>query len=280
MVALGIATTPRRWTRFVALGDSYTEGLMDAVYPDGSFAGWADRVAAVLAQRGPGLQYANLAIRGRKAPQVLAEQVPAAVALQPDLASFGAGVNDVMRRSFDLNATATALEQSVRALRATGSDVLLWCFGDPARTSTVMGRVADRIDALGRATRAIAAEYGCYLGDFWRVAVLDDTRLWDADRLHLNSRGHEVAAAAALEALGLGDDRWRTPMASAPPGRLHRRAASHAHWAAVHLGPWVVRRARGVSSGDGIEPKRPTWGPPPTPPSTSSGAVHRAAPEQ
>jgi lysophospholipase L1-like esterase len=48
---------------FVALGDSFTEGVGDP-YPDGTFRGWADRFAAQLAAASPGLRYANLAIRG------------------------------------------------------------------------------------------------------------------------------------------------------------------------------------------------------------------------
>ena len=69
-----------------ALGDSFTEGLMDEVGPDGRHRGWADRVAQALAERAradgaDGIEYANLAVRGRLVRQVVAEQVPAAVAL-------------------------------------------------------------------------------------------------------------------------------------------------------------------------------------------------------
>ena len=60
----------RDWRRFVALGDSFTEGLMDEVGPDGRHRGWADRVAEALAARASaegadGIEYANLAVRGR-----------------------------------------------------------------------------------------------------------------------------------------------------------------------------------------------------------------------
>lgn len=42
----------RTWERFVALGDSFTEGLVDADpdRPD-AYVGWADRLAEALAQR-------------------------------------------------------------------------------------------------------------------------------------------------------------------------------------------------------------------------------------
>ncbi|HWK27230.1 MAG TPA: SGNH/GDSL hydrolase family protein, partial [Solirubrobacter sp.] len=65
------------YRRFVALGDSTTEGLMDPL-PDGSgFRGWADRLAELLALREPDLRYANLAVRGKLAWQVRADQLDA-----------------------------------------------------------------------------------------------------------------------------------------------------------------------------------------------------------
>jgi hypothetical protein len=131
-----------------------------------------------------------------------------------------------------------------------------------------MGRVSARIAGLNSAVTSIAQEYGCYLVSFWGLAAFDDDGFWDEDRLHLSPAGHERAAAAALQALGLGDDSWRTPLAPRPRP-LPVRAAGHAKWAATHLAPWLVRRARGISSGDGIEPKQPRWGPAPVIPTTA-----------
>lgn len=251
------------WTRYVALGDSFTEGLMDVVDPEGRHVGWADRVAATMARTSPDLQYANLAVRGRLISQVAAEQVPVACDLKPDLVTFAAGVNDALRRSYDVHACATHLENSVSALRGTGADVVLFAFGDPSRRSTVMGSVSGRIAQANAATRAIAVEYGCRVVDFWGVAAFDDDVYWDEDRLHLSPRGHELAARAALETLGIGDDSWRTPGPLAdPPGPL-TRTSGHVTWLRRHFGPWMSRRVRGQSSGDGIVAKRTSWGPPP-----------------
>lgn len=248
------------WTRYAALGDSFTEGLMDVTGPDGRHVGWADRVAATLARGNPGLRYANLAVRGRVISQVADEQVPAACALSPDLVTLGAGVNDALRRSYDPHAAATYLENSVRALSATGTDVVLFAFGDPSRRSRIMGSVSGRIQRANEATHAIAARYGCRVVDFWGCAVFDDDDFWDDDRLHLSPAGHELAARAVLETLGVGGDSWRTPRASPSPPGLARRAGGHATWATRHLAPWLGRRLKGRSSGDGVEPKRPEWG--------------------
>jgi lysophospholipase L1-like esterase len=255
---------PRDWRRFVALGDSFTEGLMDEVGPDGRHRGWADRVALALGERAreqgrEGIEYANLAVRGRLVRQVIAEQVPTAVALGPDLASIAVGVNDTLRPRFELDPLATALENGVRELRASGSDVLLFAFGDPARRSRAMAPVRERIRGYNSAVRAIAEHYGCYLVSFWEVAAYDDDRLWDEDRLHLSPAGHALAARTALEALGVGGADWRTPEVLAPRPPLPARASSHVRWTAGHLAPWVARRLRGESSGDAVLPKHPVW---------------------
>ena len=84
--------------RYVALGDSFTEGVgdHDPRLPNG-VRGWADRVAEVLATHADDFRYANLAIRGRKMAAILAEQVEPALALHPDLVSVYAGGNDILR---------------------------------------------------------------------------------------------------------------------------------------------------------------------------------------
>lgn len=246
-------------TRFVALGDSFTEGLHDEPRSDGRHRGWADRVAEQLPRRQglESVQYANLAIRGRLTQQVVDEQLPAALALQPDMASIAVGVNDVLRPAFDLDARASDLEYAVRALRAQGARVTVFAFGDPTRRSVVLGSIAGRVRSLRSATLAIAQAYGCSLVDFWGVARFDDERLWSPDRLHLSCQGHAVTAQAVLAAWGLGDHSWRSPGSDPQrPGWARRRGADVA-WLRGHAGPWIWRRLRRQSSGDGVEPKDP-----------------------
>jgi len=257
------AMSDRQWHRFVALGDSFTEGLSDELRADGRHRGWADRVAEHLSACGPKtgesseFSYANLAVRGRLLPHVVAEQVPVALTMEPDLVSLGAGVNDALRRRFDVDALATDLENAARALRATGADVLLFAFGDPGRRSRAMATIRHRIRSLNTAVHAIAAQYGCFLVDFWGVAAYDDDRLWDDDRLHLSPEGHEMAARTALSALGLAPDDWRTPTPLPDRASLTGRTAAHVRWLGSHAGPWLARRARGESSGDAITAKDP-----------------------
>ncbi len=247
--------------RFVAVGDSFTEGLNDEIRGDGRYRGWADRVAELLVARQDieQLSYANLAIRGRLMRQIRDEQVPQAQALKPDLVTVGAGVNDALRRTFSLDVVCTDLENSVRDLTVAGSHVLLFAYGDPSRRSKALGRVADRMRAYRTATLDIAAAYGCTVVDFWGIALYDDTRLWSADRLHLSPLGHRLTAEAVMDALGLGGDAWRSPMSDPPRPGWSRRRGSDAAWFLAHAGPWITRRIRGVSSGAGVVAKDPTY---------------------
>src|SRR6195952_4806347 len=116
------------WRSFVAMGDSFTEGMNDA-YPDGSYRGWADLVAARLAvDAGPDFGYANLAIRGRALDQIVAEQLEATVAMKPDLASVAAGGNEVRRRGLATWGRFQRSEPMVKRLRESGADVILFRF--------------------------------------------------------------------------------------------------------------------------------------------------------
>lgn len=245
----------RRYGRFVAVGDSFTEGLDDP-NPDGTFRGWADRFAELLSTRDPGLLYANLAVRGKKIDQVVDEQVPAALALQPDLVSLAAGVNDVLRPKVDISHIADQIEASVVELRAAGADVMLTCVGDPSARSALFGTLAGRIATYDDHLRRIGATHGCVVMDFWGVEVFDDERCWSVDRLHLSEIGHERVARAAADFLGFGDDSWRELLPPAARTSWLVRRRRDGEWAVSHLGPWLGRRLRGTSSGDAMSAKR------------------------
>jgi len=243
---------------YVALGDSFTEGVGDP-YPDGSLQGWADRFARELAAATPRLRYANLGIRGKLLRQVLAEQVPAAVGLAPDLVSLAAGGNDLMRRKADPEDLAGCFEQAVTSLRAADSHVLVFMGFDPSRIP-LLRMVRDKAAAYNGLLREIARRHDCLQVDLWSMSVLGDSRLWCADRLHLGPEGHRRVALRACEVAGLPvREDWREPLpalTAGQPGWLTARR-DDLRWAREYAGPWVQRRLRGVSTGDGLPPKRP-----------------------
>jgi lysophospholipase L1-like esterase len=262
---------------FVALGDSFTEGLGDP-YPNGAgYRGWADRFAERLGAGRPGLRYANLAVRGKVIADVIAGQVPLAIAMAPDLVSIAAGGNDLLRARADPDALAEAYEGLVTDLGAAGCRVMMFTGFDP-RTFPVIRLIRGKAAAFNMHLRAIADRRDCLLVDLWSMRVLDDPREWSPDRLHLSSDGHRRVALRACEVVGVGvDEDWRDPLAprTSAEQMLARTAARSraaalaqtadwlsarrldARWAREHAVPWFSRRVRGVSSGDGIPPKRP-----------------------
>jgi lysophospholipase L1-like esterase len=247
---------------YVALGDSFTEGLDDLTAPDGGYRGWADRFAERLDARQPGLRYANLAVRGKTLRQVADDQVPVAISLRPDLVSIAAGGNDMLRPGADPDTLAAEFDQVIVALQQAGCPVLMFTGFDPR--FPVLRLIRGKVAAFNMHLRTIADRHQCHIVDLWSMHVLRDPRAWSADRLHLTADGHRRVALRACEVLGVpADEDWREPW---PPLDQARRSAAagwlsarrmDARWARMHAAPWMGRRIRGRSSGDGIPPKRP-----------------------
>lgn len=254
---------PREWQRFVAIGDSFTEGMVDAdPRQEGEYLGWSDRVASALAARntGQGLPfgYANLAIRGRLIDQIIDEQLDAALALRPDLVSFSAGGNDVLRPRVSLEEVMGKLESGVERIRDAGADVLLFTAPNVAWASLV-NRVHPRMVEYTAELWAVGQRTGAFVVDIYTMRSLRDPRMWGQDRIHFSSQGHARIAAQVLWTLGLPFEvcDWDEPLAEAPPlGRFESLQADR-EWVTSHLRPWIRRRLRGESSGDERHAKRP-----------------------
>ena len=246
----------RQWTSLVAVGDSFTEGLSD-VGPDGSYVGWADRLAVVLAERNPDFRYANLALRGKMLREIITEQVSVAVAARPDLVTICAGGNDLIVPGSDVDALAEEFEQGVAELRAAGCEVVIFTGPDP-REQPVVRRVRAKVAIYNGHLHAIADRQGAMLVDLWAMGPLVDVRAWSDDRLHFSSEGHRRIALRTAEVLGVpvAED-WREPWPEAAPTPWLRSRQADLAWTRAHLLPWVRRQLRGQSAGDGLQPKRP-----------------------
>ncbi|MFC7302744.1 SGNH/GDSL hydrolase family protein [Streptomyces monticola] len=246
------------YLRYVALGDSQTEGVGDGDDLTG-LRGWADRLAERLGGLDSGVLYANLAVRGRLAGQVRAEQVAPALALRPDLVTVVAGVNDVLRPRFDADEVGAELEAMFAAFTGAGACVATVTLPDMGRLVPLARPLAGRVLALNSRVREAASRHGVVVTEAEAYAeALTDPRLWSPDRL-------QRIAAAFAHALGLpgSDDSWTRPLpppaVPVPAGR--RAAAAEARWAAAFLGPWLGRRLKGRSSGEGRVAKRPQFAP-------------------
>ncbi|MYS35856.1 lysophospholipase L1-like esterase [Streptomyces sp. KhCrAH-43] len=258
---------------YAAIGDSFTEGVGDPG-PNGTFVGWADRLAVLLADRLPepgipadaevspvsahgNFRYANLAVRGRLLDQIVEEQVPRARELAPDLVSFCAGGNDIIRPGTDPDDVAERFERAVADLTRSVGTVMVTT-GFDTRGVPVLRHLRGKIATYTAHVRAIADRYGCPVLDLWSLRSVQDRRAWDGDRLHLSPEGHTRVALRAAQVLGLDvpadpDQAWPP---QPPRGALEIRR-DDIHWAREYLVPWIGRRLRGESSGDHVEPKRP-----------------------
>ncbi|ROQ77516.1 SGNH/GDSL hydrolase family protein [Streptomyces sp. NBC_01260] len=255
---------------YAAIGDSFTEGVGD-LGPDGTFVGWADRFAVILADQLPdpetapritgaahgNFRYANLAVRGRLLDQIVEEQVPRARELAPDLVSFCAGGNDIIRPGTDPDDVAERFERAVAELTESVGTVMVTT-GFDTRGVPVLRHLRGKIATYTAHVRSIADRYDCPVLDLWSLRSVQDRRAWDGDRLHLSPEGHTRVALRAAQVLGLDvpadpDQEW--------PPQAHRGTLEvrrdNINWAREYLVPWIGRRLRGESSGDHVEAKRP-----------------------
>jgi lysophospholipase L1-like esterase len=243
------------YNRLVVCGDSYSEGMTDEMV-DGHYRGWADRIADGLAKKSPTFTYANLAVRGKLLPQVIADQIPIALTYvtgPETLISFHAGANDALRPGFDQALAKERYQSAVRTLAASGGTIMLFTVledtGNSGRGSKVW---QERFGTFNRGVREVAAEVGAIIMDANQERFFSDKRFLAFDRLHLNALGHSRCADAILEKLGYEFDAgWRTPLPPAKPTSWIRQRAIGFLWFFSFALPWVIRRLRGRSSGDG-----------------------------
>jgi lysophospholipase L1-like esterase len=246
---------PATYSSFVAVGDSFTEGMSDA-RPDGTYRGWADLLATRLAASEPGFRYANLAVRGKLIRQIAEDQVDTAAAMGADLITLVGGLNDVLRPTCDVDVVCGLLESAVERLAPACRQLVL--MRSPARRGPVAARFLPRMEQLFDFVDELAVRHGAVVVDLYGAAVLGDPRMWADDRLHLTSEGHERVAEAVWQTLGLpAAADWTVGLPAAVRAGWAARRSADLRFTREHLAPWIGRRLTGRSSGDGREPKRP-----------------------
>lgn len=254
--------------QFIALGDSLTEGLSDK-YPDGTYRGWADRVADEMAKHDSNFRYANLAVRGKLLEQVVADQLKAALPwMNPNetLVTFHAGANNVLRPKFEPEKVFETYENAVAAISETGAKTLLFTVREVSNPQTKTQRYWNqRFGPFNDNVKRVAQQFGATVMDANSKDVFGDPRMLAADRLHLSAEGHRRVAAAVLHAIELPHDPdWQDPLPPYRQSPAPLRAIGSVAWGVGFLVPWAVRRITGKSSGDGRVAKHSelvTWTP-------------------
>ena len=250
------------FTRFIALGDSMTEGMCDEMV-NGKYRGWADRVADTLSKAESNFSYVNLAIRGKLLHQVIDDQIPVAakfVTGPETLVSFHAGANDVLRPNYQADIAFAKYEKGISDLTKTGATIIVFTVVDRVEGN---GKTAqlwhERFSAFNVNVRAVAKKYGATIIEADDAKWLADLRFLAKDRLHLNSDGHWRLSQAVLEKLGKDfDAAWKIPLAPANKKSKLRKKSEDLIWIITFVIPWIWRRLRGRSSGDGRSAKYET----------------------
>ncbi|WP_019814054.1 SGNH/GDSL hydrolase family protein [Saccharomonospora saliphila] len=246
---------------YVAIGDSFTEGLNDEL-PDGTFRGWADRLAEILAGGRDDFRYANLALRGKMLDEIVDEQLPVALDIRPDLVTVCAGGNDIIVPGADVDDVAARFEDAIARLRAAGIQVLIFT-GPDTKQMSVMSILRGKVGIYNAHLWAVAERHGARVVDLWAMHVLHDVRAFSDDRLHFTPEGHRRIALRAAEVLGVDTEQdWRDPWpATEQQANWLTLRRSDLEWTKTHLLPWIRRQLRGESMGDGLRPKRPRLAP-------------------
>jgi len=241
----------------VAIGDSLSEGLGDFGFEiRREHCGWTDRLAAMLsleaADRGFTFEYANLALRGSKLRRIMTEQLEAALRLQPDLVTIMAGSNDMFTSEAKLPELEQIFREGLQLLIAAGCEVVVANTINPIHLK-VFKRMAPRAERLTRMLERVAAEFGVRIIDVHGIDSFSELYYWAEDMVHFSGHGHIKIANRAAEVLGLNH---RMPEAKLEDMTAPSRTFfATLEWVRVHVIPFISRRIRRTSSGDGMLPK-------------------------
>ena len=255
----------KRFERYVAVGDSSTEGLMD-VDEGGHFRGWSRRLAARIAELQDELLYANLGVSGLTTRQIRDTQLSHAISMEPDLVTIFSGTNDVISARFDGDAVERDMELLQRTFVESGATVVTFTLPNLTAIMPIARLIAPRIHRMNEAVRSTAARTGTRVVDFASYPVATDNRLWHEDRIHANSHGHARIAAALMGALELPgtDDAWSKNLPSVASPSFATRLTAEIAWTFRYLIPWMGQGLAAAITKNKETPQHPRLEPFPT----------------
>lgn len=239
VVGIPLAPQQRRpWTRYVAIGDSLSEGLGDPL-TGGRLRGWAVLLAERLRRVSPEMSFTNLAVRGYRARDAIQLELPEAIALQPDLITVFIGGNDVLLAPrLDAARFADELDQLLAPFADPSVTVVLSTLPDLAAVSPLppplRGQLRRRVETVNQVIRQAAHRYDTVLLDAWAEPRILRHAMWSFDRIHPSSAGHRLIAASVADLLGVPATPVADEAVSASPRGVIRRHAAEITWLIRH----------------------------------------------
>lgn len=190
---------------YAALGDSFTAGAAGAGEPS-----FADCLADLIREASPRLEYRNLAVAGARTVEVAAEQLPEALALEPDVVTLVSGGNDALLAVRpDVHAHMTAFEHALARLRTQlpRAAIATATTPDPGRFLPLRPRSARRIstaiERINEATRSAAARHGVPCLDIAAHPQAVARGNYAPDGYHPSPAASRRAAGAFAQVLGI-----------------------------------------------------------------------------
>jgi lysophospholipase L1-like esterase len=191
-----------RLALYVAIGDSFTAGT--GVAPGRA---WPELLTTALSEHHPAINLTNLAVEGATSDEV-AEQLPEAIELEPDLVTVVCGANDVlrhtrpdpMRYAANLALIFGRLRLSLPGVRiATATSPEQWDF--LALGPRTRRRIEEGISECNEVTRSLASALRVPCLEVAGHPGLSHPENFSDDGLHPSALGHERAAAGFAELL-------------------------------------------------------------------------------
>ncbi|MGE7888484.1 SGNH/GDSL hydrolase family protein [Bacillus cereus] len=189
------------WKRFVAIGDSFTEGIGDEV--EGiALKSWVDHFVQLCEND---IEYANFAKRGLVTKEIRSQQLEKALTFKPDLVSLIAGANDVLKGRWNHNVYKNDMEFMIDSLSKAGSDIIIANLPDftvrlpfaAEKKQVIKEQLLEANDVI----LSLSREYKLHHVDFWNHQLVNDNTLWSTDLIHPNSKGYVKVAELIFSSL-------------------------------------------------------------------------------
>ncbi|PEX38459.1 lipase [Bacillus cereus] len=193
------------WKRFIAIGDSFTEGIGDEV--EGiALKSWVDHFVQLYVND---IEYVNFAKRGLVTKEIRSQQLEKALAFKPDLVSLIAGANDVLKGRWNLQTYKNDMEFMIDKLSKTGADIMIANLPDftvrlpfaSEKKQVIKEQLLEANDVI----RSLSKEYKLHHVDFWSHQLVNDNTLWSTDLIHPNSKGYVKVAELIFNSLPVHD---------------------------------------------------------------------------